>query len=145
MPLSSRESGERDGSGELHRGLVVAAHGRRYRIELEGGGEVDCMTRGKRSDAACGDRVLIQMTGSRVGVIESIEPRRSVFYRSDARREKVIAANVTQIVVVVAAAPPYSEDLVDRCLAGAEHALIGAVLVFNKIDLTQASDALDAL
>ena len=60
-------------------------------------------------------------------MIETIEPRRTLFYRSDARRQKLIAANVTQVVVVVAPQPPYSDDLVNRCLVGAEHAGIAAL------------------
>jgi ribosome biogenesis GTPase len=122
-------------------GLVIAAHGRRYRVELEPGRELDCMTRGKRSDVACGDRVRIARSGEGVGVVESIDERRSLFYRSDARRQKLIAANVTQIVVVVAAQPHFSDDLVNRCLVGAEHAGIAAIIVLNKSDLPEISDA----
>ena len=83
-------------------GVVVAAFGRSYRVELEVGREIDCVTRGKKSDVACGDHVRIAQTGGGGGVIEAIEPRRTLFYRSDVRRQKLIAANVTQIVVVVA-------------------------------------------
>jgi ribosome biogenesis GTPase len=126
-------------------GLVTAAYGRRYRVELEGGDEIDCMTRGKRSDVACGDRVRIAKSGGGVGVIEAIDPRRTLFYRSDARRQKLIAANVSQIVIVVAVQPRFSEDLVNRCLVGAEHAGIGAVIALNKMDLPEAQNASDAL
>jgi ribosome biogenesis GTPase len=129
----------------LEPGWVVAAHGRRYRVELAEGGEIDCMTRGKRSDVACGDRVRIAKSGDRVGVVESIEERKSLFYRSDARRQKLIAANVTQVVIVVAASPPYSEDLVNRCLVGAEHAGIAAIIALNKADLPEAAAASKAL
>ena len=98
-------------------GQVVAAYGRRYRVELEAGAEIDCVTRGKKTDVACGDIVQAASTGSGTGVIELVTPRRTLFYRSDARRQKLIAANVTQVVVVVAAEPPYSEDLVNRSAA----------------------------
>ena len=127
-------------------GHVIAAYGRRYRVELDTGGEIDCMTRGKRSDVACGDRVRIARSGDRVGVIESIDERRTLFYRSDARRQKLIAANVTQIVVVVASKPAFSDDLVNRCLVGAEQAQIAAIIALNKSDLpevTEASASLD--
>ena len=95
-------------------GVVVAAFGRSYRVELEAGREIDCVTRGKKSDVACGDHVRIAQTGGGGGVIEAIDPRRTIFYRSDVRRQKLIAANVTQIVVVVAPKPSFSEDLVNR-------------------------------
>src|SRR5919106_898734 len=119
-------------------GLVVAAYGRRYRVEVEGGREIDCVTRGRKSDVACGDHVRIAATSGGEGVIESVEPRRTLFYRSDARRQKLIAANVTQVVVVVAAQPAWSDDLVSRCLTGAEHAGIAASIALNKSDLPEA-------
>jgi ribosome biogenesis GTPase len=136
MAASSR--GGRTQDGARVRGLVVAAHGRRYRVET-GGGVLDCVTRGKKSDVACGDHVEILGTSAGAGVIDRIEPRRSLFYRSDAYRQKLIAANVTQIAIVVAPRPGHSPDLVNRCLVGAEHAGIGALIVLNKIDLPDAS------
>jgi ribosome biogenesis GTPase / thiamine phosphate phosphatase len=129
----------------LDAGLVTAAYGRRYRVEPESGGEIDCVTRGRKSDIACGDRVRFAHTGGGVGVIEAIDPRVTLFYRSDAQRQKLIAANVTQIVIVVAVEPRFSEDLVNRCLAGAEHAEVAAVIALNKMDLPGAQSASDAL
>jgi ribosome biogenesis GTPase len=126
-------------------GLVVAAYGRRYRVELADGMEMDCVTRGKRTGVACGDHVHAVRTGAGTGVIEAIAPRRSLFYRSDARRQKLIAANVTQVVIVVAAEPAYSEDLVNRCLAATEHAGILALITLNKADLPSAAGAWAAL
>jgi ribosome biogenesis GTPase len=122
-------------------GLVVAAYGRRYRVELQAGREIDCVTRGRKSDVACGDRVRTVATSSGEGVIEGVEPRKTLFYRSDARRQKLLAANVTQIIVVVAAEPAWSDDLVSRCLVGAEHAGIAALIALNKADLPEAAAA----
>ena len=68
-------------------------------------------------------------------------PRISLFYRSDIQREKLIAANVTQIVVVLAAAPAFYAELLDRCLAAAAHANIPALLALNKMDLAAAPAA----
>jgi ribosome biogenesis GTPase len=126
-------------------GVVVAAYGRRYRVELADHTEVDCVTRGRRTDVACGDHVHAVRTGAGTGVIDEILPRRSLFYRSDARRQKLIAANVTQVVIVVAAEPAYSEDLINRCLAAAEHAGILALIALNKVDLPGADAASAAL
>jgi ribosome biogenesis GTPase len=135
---------DKGGATALETGRVVAAHGRRYRVEVQGGAEIDCMTRGKRSDVAVGDSVKIARSGDRA-VIEATGERRTLFYRSDAYRQKLIAANATQVVMVVAAAPAFSEDLVNRCLVGAEHAGIRALIAFNKIDLPEAQRALDGL
>jgi ribosome biogenesis GTPase len=68
-------------------------------------------------------------------VIEAVLPRTSLVYRSDGRREKPIAANVTQAIVVVATTPRPSADFIDRCLAALEHAGVNPVLAQNKIDL----------
>ncbi len=120
-------------------GQVVAAYGRQFLVELPEGGIVPCVTRGKKGGAACGDRVAIKLTSADQGVIESIAPRHSLLYRSDAFREKLIAANVTQIVVVIAAEPAFYEELVNRCLVAAEAASIKALIVLNKSDMAEAS------
>ena len=136
----------RDKHGDAPRetGLVVAAYGRRYRVELANRAEIDCVTRGRKSDVAVGDVVSFAKTGDG-GVIESVAERRTLFYRSDARRQKLIAANATQVVLVVASSPGFSEDLVNRCLVGAEHAGIRALIALNKIDLPEAARALEGL
>lgn len=91
--------------------------------------------RGKKGGVACGDQVEIQSTTSGQGVIEKIKPRKTLLYRSDAFKEKIIAANVTQIIIVVAAVPSFSEELVNRCLVAAESQDIKAIIVLNKTDL----------
>jgi ribosome biogenesis GTPase / thiamine phosphate phosphatase len=133
------------GAATAESGLVVAAFGRRFRVELDTGGEIDCVTRGRKSDIACGDRVRIARTGEDLGVVEATDPRSTLFYRSDLNRQKLIAANVTQVVIVIAARPAYSEDLLDRCLVAAEHAGIGASIAFNKADLAEAPRASERL
>jgi len=129
----------------LSSGTIVASFGRQFSVELNDGAVVSCVARGKRTDIACGDRVAVAITGRGQGVIENIEPRTSLFYRSDIQREKLIAANVTQIAIVLAVAPPYHRELLDRCLAAAEDAEIPALLVLNKMDLPGADAALESL
>lgn len=126
-------------------GTVVASFGRQFTVELEDGVLIACVTRGKRTDIACGDRVAVAMTAPDQGVIESTAPRISLFYRSDIQREKLIAANVTQIVIVLASSPPFHAELLDRCLAAGEEAGIPALLALNKMDLPAAAQALQSL
>ena len=126
-------------------GSVVAAFGRSYDVELADGSVLSCFPRGKRSEIACGDRVRISRTSDNQGVIDAIDPRSTLFYRSDAWRQKLIAANVTQIVVVLAASPSYYEDLLTRCLVAAEQAGIRGLIILNKCDLDVAAAALDSL
>ena len=125
-------------------GTIVASFGRQFTVELGDGVLVTCVTHGKRTDIACGDRVAIAMTAPDQGVIETTGPRVSLFYRSDIQREKLIAANVTQIVIVLAA-PAFHQELLDRCLAAAEHEKIRALIALNKMDLASGAAALESL
>lgn len=122
-------------------GRVVAAHGKRFEVELPDGRRVDCVTRGKRTGVACGDRVELRLTGAGQGVIEAIAPRSSLLYRSDPQRQKLLAANVTQVVLVVAAVPSFYEELVNRALVAAEAAGLKSVIVLNKADLPETAAA----
>lgn len=126
-------------------GLVIASFGKRYDIELEGGRQISCVTRGKKSDLACGDRVEVSITADNEGVVENILPRRSLLYRSNEYRKKLLAANVTQIVIVVATEPSFYEDLVNRCLIAAETAEIKVLILLNKSDLPTTDVALKRL
>lgn len=116
-------------------GTVVAAHGRHYEIALDDGRAITCFPRGKKSVHACGDRVAVEPTGGEQGIIVSTAPRSSLLYRSDAYRQKVIAANAGQVVLVTATEPGFSAALVSRCLAAAEHQQMRAIIVLNKADL----------
>ena len=128
-------------------GRIIAAFGRQYLVQLADGSELACLTRGKKSEVVCGDMVEIKLTGEAStengtgaqGVIERIAPRRSLLHRSDAFREKLIAANVTQIIVVVAAEPSFSDELLARCLVAAQDQKLDVLIVLNKCDLAEAA------
>ena len=118
-------------------GSIVAAHGRQYLVELADGERLLCFPRGKKSDLACGDDVVVLRSGDGQGVIDAVGERRALLYRSNQFRQKLIAANVTQIVVVVASEPSFSDELVTRCLVAAESQDIKALIVLNKCDLVE--------
>lgn len=126
-------------------GLVVAAFGKRYGVELPDGQQISCVTRGKKTDIACGDQVEIKLTSTNEGVVEQILPRSSLLYRSNEYRTKLLAANVTQIVIVLAASPSFYEELLNRCLIAAEAEGIRALIVLNKADLPETAAALARL
>jgi ribosome biogenesis GTPase len=132
-------------TGDLLDGIVVAAYGRRYRVEFPGGRLIECSTRGKKSDVACGDKVSVRLSEADSGVIEAMLPRTTLLYRSDAHRQKLIAANVTQAVIVVAAKPGFYDELINRCLAACAHADIAVLIVLNKIDLPESAAVLESL
>jgi ribosome biogenesis GTPase len=119
----------------IEQGLVIAAHGRQYLVETSDGTRLSCFPRGKKSETACGDRVEFMRTSADQGVIERILPRLSLLYRSNEYRQKLIAANADQIVIVVAGEPAFSSELVTRALIAAETQQIAALIVLNKCDL----------
>ncbi len=125
--------------------LVVAAYGKRYEVELENKQRISCVTRGKKTDLACGDLVNIKLTDKAEGVVESSLPRTSLLYRSNAFKSKILASNVTQIVIVLATQPSFYEALLNRCLVAAEAAHIKPLIVLNKCDLPDADDAKNKL
>lgn len=126
-------------------GLVIAAYGKRYDVELDDGRHLSCVTRGKKSDLACGDRVEVMQTATNEGVVENFLPRSSLLYRSNEYRKKLLAANVTQVVIVLAAVPSFYQDLLDRCLVAAEAAGISALILLNKSDLPESAAAMRQL
>ena len=119
----------------LDLGRVVRGHGRHYLVETEEGRRILCHPRGKKSDAVVGDLVRWQMAGSDEGVIECIEPRSNLLYRQDEWRSKSFAANVDQLLVLVAVEPVFSESLLTRALLTAAEAGIATRIGLNKIDL----------
>lgn len=121
---------------QLLHGRIVAAHGRQYVVALDGDGRlILSFPRGKKSDVACGDRVDIQQVADDQGVIETVLPRRSLFYRASEVRQKLIAANVDLVVVVVAVEPDFSDEVVTCALLAAESEEIDTLIVLNKCDL----------
>ncbi|MDR2239360.1 MAG: ribosome small subunit-dependent GTPase A [Zoogloeaceae bacterium] len=122
-------------------GIVVAAFGRQYEIALDGGGIALCYPRGKKSHVACGDRVAVTLSAPDHGVIAAVAPRRALLYRSDAFRQKLFAANATQAIIVTAAEPAFSDELVTRCIVAAEQQHLRVIIALNKIDLADKAEA----
>lgn len=118
----------------LH-GRIIAAHGRHYTVELPDGSLRKCFPRGKKAGAVVGDQVSISPQGEHEGAIDQILERRNLLYRSDDVRSKQFAANVDQLLIVVAPEPVFSDDLLWRALVAAHSADIKPIVILNKIDL----------
>lgn len=123
---------------------VVAAHGRHAFIETDAGQRVQCHLRGRKTDLVVGDRVRWQPAGDE-GVIEAVEPRRNLLFRQDDWRTKSFAANLDQILLLVAGEPVFSESQLTRALIAAESAGIAAHIGLNKIDKPSAAAARERL
>ncbi|MEO7386437.1 MAG: ribosome small subunit-dependent GTPase A [Gammaproteobacteria bacterium] len=117
--------------------LVVAAHGRRGILARADGTRLPYMIRGRQLRVVCGDRV--HFTGAGRGesvVIERIEPRNNELQRLSGRGGQVetIAANVSHLVVVMAALPAPDLFLTDRYLCAARLMGASSTIAWNKSD-----------
>ncbi|MCX8747020.1 ribosome small subunit-dependent GTPase A [Snodgrassella sp. B3800] len=119
---------------------IVTSFGRRFQVRTAAGKMYEATTRKKRIDFACGDIVYIGHINQQQAVIEDYLPRRSLLYRQDATRTKLIAANVTLMLIVLAAVPTPSELLLQRALLAAEAADITPLIILNKADLPQNAE-----
>ena len=115
-------------------GLVVACHGRHVMVETESGERVLCHPKSKKNSALVGDRVRWSISGDE-GSIDGIEVRRNLLYRQDEMRTKLFAANLDQVLLMLAAEPEFSEDQLSRSLIACSQAGIETLIVLNKSDL----------
>ncbi len=68
-------------------------------------------------------------------MIVEIGERRNLLYRSDQYKSKLFAANLDQLLIVLATEPHFSEDLLGRALVAAEANELKPLIVLNKIDV----------
>ncbi len=123
----------------LMEGTVVASHGRHCMVETPDGERRICHPRGKKSQAVVGDHVLWQAPPpgqGEEGTIEKVKERRNLFYRQDEIRTKSFAANLDQVLILIAAEPEFSEQQLTRALIAARAERIDAVIALNKSDLS---------
>ena len=122
-------------------GLVVGSHGRHCVVETADGSRRICHPRGKKSQAVVGDRVLWLAPPEgqgEEGTIEKVLERRNLLYRQDEIRTKTFAANLDQVLILIAAEPVFSESQLARALIAAEDAGITPIIALNKFDLGDA-------
>ena len=125
----------------LMEGFVVAGHGRHCMVETADGQRRICHPRGKKSQAVVGDRVLWQAPPpgqGEEGTIEKVLERSNLLYRQDEIRTKMFAANLDQVLILIAAEPVFSESQLARALIAAEDAGIQPIIALNKFDLPEA-------
>jgi len=122
------------------RGVVLASYGRGVLVQSEAT-TLHCALKGRKQRVVCGDRVKWAFAPAADGAsVESIETRRNLIERIDARgRAEPVAANIDRLAIVVAPEPAPDWFLVDRYWAGAHLKDIDAMLIVNKSDLGTAS------
>jgi ribosome biogenesis GTPase len=104
-------------------------------VESTDGERRICHPRGKKSQVVVGDQVE-WLPSTDEGTIEKILPRRNLFYRQDEIRTKSFAANLDQVVILLAAEPEFSQMQLTRALIAAQAEHITPIIALNKSDLT---------
>lgn len=125
-------------------GRVVETVGRRVRVADDEGDRV-CFLQGQR--AVIGDRVRWRPAAGGGGVIQGVAPRTTVLSRVDHRgKPRIVAANLTGIVVVCSAIePPFHAPLLDRYIVAARTHGLDVTLCLNKTDLGVPAEVRQAL
>jgi len=126
------------------RGRVLAVQGLLSTVEAPDGASYQCATRrllktlstDQRHVVAAGDFVLFRPAADYSGVIERVEPRKSVLSRATRGRQQILVTNVDQLLIIASAAEPYLKPhLIDRFLISAHKTGLRPLICINKIDL----------
>ena len=145
------------GTSSVQRGVVLSGTGGSWQVRTDDALLVEASLRGRlkrdssgdegeRLKLAVGDIVLLEpdVRGGAWAICE-ILPRRSRLARrapGGAYGERIVAANVDQVVIVFAAAKPEPHPrMLDRFLVIAEANELAARIIVNKVDLVGEREA----
>ena len=125
-----------DTAKDLQHGLVMVNYGKNMLVEDDSGTLHRCVARRGLEQLVCGDRVTWSPTGELSGVIESLQPRKTVMHKADGRnRLRPLAANIEQVVIEAATEPAMDTFLIDKYTVAAELAGTTPLIIINKADL----------
>jgi len=128
-------------------GVVISRFGKQVDVEDASvpGSIRRCHIRANIDSLVAGDRVVWQRAGEG-GVVTARHERASVLSRPDMHGTlRPAAANLDQIVIVIAPEPPPHANLLDRYLAAAEDIGLRALILLNKTDLLTDPGAFEPL
>ena len=126
-------------SDKEYTGKVITRYGQRQLVEAKNGEIFQCVSRQNIGFSVAGDEVLFQKTKQDEAIVTAIYPRKTELQRKD----KLIAANIDQLWLVVAIEPHYEFDLIDRYLIMAENSNLPIGIVINKIELSKNKSQLN--
>ena len=128
---ASKAESELDDEKE-YQGIVITRYGQRQLVEDENGIVFQSVSRQNIGFSVAGDKVLFQKTKHDDAIVTAIYPRDNELKRQD----KLIAANIDQLWLVVAIEPHYEFELIDRYLIMAENSNLPIGIIVNKIELS---------
>lgn len=126
--------------GEPQEGLVISRHATLADVENQAGEVIRCNIRRTLDSVVVGDKVVWRAASEQLqgvgGIIEARHSRHSQLSRPDYYDGlKPIAANIDRIIIVSAALPQLSLNIIDRYLVICELIEIEPIIVLNKVDL----------
>jgi ribosome biogenesis GTPase len=128
---ASKAESELDDEKE-YQGIVITRYGQRQLVEDENGIVFQSVSRQNIGFSVAGDKILFQKTKHDDAIVTAIYPRDNELKRQD----KLIAANIDQLWLVVAIEPHYEFELIDRYLIMAENSNLPIGIIVNKIELS---------
>ncbi len=124
---------------------IIATYGRHLLLRDAAGTLQKARPLGRHLDIVCGDQVQCEQQGTELLVTGTL-PRKSFLRRSTLRgRSEPLAANLTQLAVVLAPVPMPDLFMLDRYLCAAECAALRTLIVVNKMDIPEAAALREAL
>ena len=115
-------------------GIIVSSFGRNFLIE-HSNIIYTAISKAKNTDYVVGDVVDIEFINQQQVIIKNINTRNNLVFRSDMVKQKSIASNITQLVIVIAIKPNFNINLLNSFLLHAEYLAIKPLIVINKIEL----------
>ena len=128
---ASKNESELDDEKE-YQGIVITRYGQRQLVEDENGRVFQSVSRQNIGYSVAGDKILFQKTKHDDAIVTAIYPRDNELKRQD----KLIAANIDQLWLVIAIEPHYEFELIDRYLIMAENSNLPIGIIVNKIELS---------
>ncbi|NKB47649.1 MAG: small ribosomal subunit biogenesis GTPase RsgA [Legionellales bacterium] len=124
-------------------GLLITQHGKHAMVEASDGTLYHCSLRQHLGSLVAGDRVIWHPVKNQQGVITAKQPRATVLAKPTARGElKPVAANIDQVIIVIAIKPKFSTLLLDSYLVACATLDLSPLILINKCDLLTPDDEL---
>lgn len=127
-------------------GRVITNFGKTSIVELENKELIRCHPRQNIEQIVCGDNVLIQKLENQDAVVTAILDRKTLLKKPGfGGKLKPMAANIDQVVIVMAIKPAPNLYLIDRYLVATENLLARGLIIINKTDLADDDTDLNSL
>lgn len=97
-----------------------------------------CFSKGKKNEAVVGDFVKVDYRSNSYYIITEVINRNNLFLRSDATKSRKIAANIDNVIIMIAAEPDFSVELIFKVIIEAVRCNAKITIVLNKKDLKES-------